>query len=210
MSLKTTNPKVDHYLIDGCGRCKYYATPKCKVNTWRNELELLRQIVLSCDLTEDLKWSMPVYTLNGKNVLMIAAFKDYYALSFFKGALLKDEHNILAKHGDSSQAFRLFKFTDIKDIVKLKSKIRSYILEAIDLEKKGAKIEFKKTIEKIPEELETKFKQLPAFKKAFYALTPGRQRGYILHFSQAKQAGTRISRIEKQLQNIMNGKGLNE
>lgn len=205
-----TNPQVDHYLIDGCGRCKLFATPKCKVNTWRNELELLRQIVLGCNIQEDVKWSMPVYTINGKNVLMIAAFKDYCALSFFKGALLKDPYNILAKHGESSQAFRLFKFTNIKDIEKLSRKIHSYIIEAIEIEKSGAKIEFKKTIEKIPEELELKFKEMPSFKKAFFALTPGRQRGYILHFSQAKQSATRVSRIEKHLPNIMKGKGLNE
>lgn len=205
-----TNPKVDHYLIDGCGRCKLYATPKCKVNTWRNELELLRQIALGCNLEEDVKWGMPVYMLNGKNVLMIAAFKEYCALSFFKGALLKDTHKILAKHGESSQAFRLFKFTNIKEIEKLSSKIHSYIIEAIEIEKSGAKIEFKKNIEKIPDELELKFKKIPSFKKAFFALTPGRQRGYILHFSQAKQSATRISRIEKQIPNIMNGKGLNE
>ncbi|MFO0358034.1 MAG: YdeI/OmpD-associated family protein [Sphingobacteriaceae bacterium] len=210
MSTLKTNPKVDHYLIDGCGRCKLYATPKCKVNTWRNELEMLRQIVLGCNIQEDVKWSMPVYTINGKNVLMIAAFKDYCALSFFKGALLKDPYNILAKHGESSQAFRLFKFTNVKDIEKLSKKITSYIIEAIELEKKGAKIEFKKTIEKIPEELELKFKEMPSFKKAFFALTPGRQRGYILHFSQAKQSATRVSRIEKQVPNIMKGRGLNE
>ena len=144
MSTLKTNPKVDHYLIDGCGRCKLYATPKCKVNTWRNELEMLRQIVLGCNIQEDVKWSMPVYTINGKNVLMIAAFKDYCALSFFKGALLKDPYNILAKHGESSQAFRLFKFTNVKDIEKLSKKITSYIIEAIELEKKGAKIELKK------------------------------------------------------------------
>jgi uncharacterized protein YdeI (YjbR/CyaY-like superfamily) len=211
MDIKTTNPKVDRYLMDGCGRCKYYATPKCKVHTWQNELDILRQILLECaDLNEDLKWNMPVYTYGGKNILMMGAFKDYCAISFFKGALLKDPNNILTKHGESSQAFRLVKITNSEDLIKLHTKIKAYILEAIELEKKGAKIIFKKNAEPIPEELETKFKELPVFKNAFFGLTQGRQRGYILYFSGAKQSATRESRINKYLPKIMAGKGLND
>ena len=209
--MNSTNPKVDRYLMDGCGRCKYYATPKCKVHTWQNELDILRHIVLECvDLKEELKWSMPAYTFKGKNVLMIAAFKEYCALSFFKGALLKDPSNLLTKHGESSQAFRLIKITNSKDLIKLNTKIKAYILEAIELEKKGAKIIFKKNAEPIPEELELKFKELPVFKNAFFGLTPGRQRAYLLFFAAAKQAATRESRINKYLPIIMAGKGLND
>jgi uncharacterized protein YdeI (YjbR/CyaY-like superfamily) len=140
----------------------------------------------------------------------MGAFKDYCAISFFKGALLKDPNNILTKHGESSQAFRLVKITNSGDLIKLHTKIKAYILEAIELEKKGAKIIFKKNAEPIPEELENKFKELPVFKNAFFGLTPGRQRGYILYFSGAKQSATRESRINKYLPKIMAGKGLND
>ena len=209
--MNRTNQKVDHYLMDGCGRCKYYTTPKCKVHTWQQELDILRHLVLDCaDLKEELKWNMPVYTFGGKNILMIGAFKEYCAISFFKGALLKDPNKILTKHGESSQAFRLIKVTNLKDLLKMESKIKAYILEAKELEKKGAKIIFNKNAEPIPEELETKFKELPDLKKAFFGLTPGRQRGYILFFSGAKQSSTRESRINKYLAKIMAGKGLND
>lgn len=201
------NPEVDHYLIDGCMRCKYGATPQCKVNTWRIELETLRQLLLESELTEDVKWSVPCYTLNNKNVVILTAFKDYACLSFFKGALMKDKEGLFEKHGESSQVFRLLKFTSPDQIVKQKKVIATYLKEAIEIEKSGKKVELVKNLEPIPEELLEMFKKMPDLKKAFFALTPGRQRGYIIHFSQPKQATTRIGRIEKQIQKIMAGKG---
>jgi uncharacterized protein YdeI (YjbR/CyaY-like superfamily) len=201
------NPKVDQYLIDGCMRCKYGATPQCKVNTWRIELETLRHLLLETELIEDIKWSVPCYTLNNKNVVILSAFKDYACLSFFKGALMKDSGNVFEKHGESSQVFRLIKFTSPDQIVKQKKLILSYLKEAIEIEKSGKKVELVKNLEPAPEELLEIFNKRPDLKKAFYALTPGRQRGYIIYFSQPKQSATRINRIEKQIQNIMNGKG---
>ncbi|MBP6431411.1 MAG: YdeI/OmpD-associated family protein [Ferruginibacter sp.] len=205
------NPKVDHYLIAGCGRCNLYNTPQCKVNNWQKELVALRMIMLECGLTEELKWSMPTYTADGKNVLIVAAFKDFCSINFFKGALLKDEQHILVQPGENSQSAKLLKFTDVKQITKQKVIIKSYVKEAIEIEKQGKKVSFKKiTEQKIPEELQTKFDELPAFKAAFNALTPGKQRGYLIHFSQPKQSATRQSRIEKCIPKIFEGKGFND
>lgn len=201
------NPKVDAYLIDGCGRCKLFATPKCKVNTWRAELEMLRDIILKTPLEEDLKWGSPCYTFQGKNVAMIAAFKESCVLSFFKGALLKDPHKILESPGENSRTFRLFRFTHTDGIKRVKSKIREYILEAIELEKAGAKIERSSEPIEVPDELKAVFKKDTALKSAFNKLTPGRQRGYVIFISSAKQSATRIARIEKCRKNILAGKG---
>jgi uncharacterized protein YdeI (YjbR/CyaY-like superfamily) len=208
--MHTLNPKIDLYIADGCGRCDYYATPKCKVRNWQIELETLRQIVLECGLTEELKWGVPCYTFNQSNVAIVAAFKDYCSLSFFKGALLKDTDNLLNKPSDNTQSARLIKFTNSKDIVAQSAVLKSYILQAIEVEKAGLKVEFNKNPEPVPEELLQAFEVLPALKKAFYDLTAGRQRGYILFFSQPKQSNTRASRIEKYMDKIMNGKGLND
>lgn len=211
MNTQAKNKQVDNYLIDGCGRCKLYATPQCKVNNWKTELNVLRDIILGCGLTEELKWSMPCYTFENKNVLILAAFKDYCSISFFKGALLKDAKKLLSTPGENSQAARLFKFTHLKEIEKISSSIKAYIKEAIELEKQGKKIEFKQSAEDLMiEELETAFKKNAALKKAFYALTPGRQRGYLLFFSQAKQSATRLSRIDKCTAAILKGKGLHD
>lgn len=211
MNTQAKNKQVDNYLIDGCGRCKLYATPQCKVNNWKTELKVLRDIILDCGLTEELKWSMPCYTFENKNVLILAAFKDYCSISFFKGALLKDAKKLLSTPGENSQAARLFKFTHLKEIEKISTSIKAYIKEAIELEKQGKKIEFKQSAEDLMiEELETAFKKNAALKKAFYALTPGRQRGYLLFFSQAKQSATRLSRIDKCTAAILKGKGLHD
>lgn len=204
------NALVDLYLSQGCGRCKYHKTPECKVHRWKEELEVLRDIVLHTELVEDVKWSVPVYTFQNKNVVSVSAFKEYACISFFKGALLSDSHQILKKHGENSQTFRILKFTDVNSINRLKSVIIEYIYEAIELEKNGAKIVYKKNLEPTPIELEEKFEKSTAFKNAFYALTPGRQRGYIIYFSQAKQSATRRARIEKCVEKIMNGEGLND
>jgi uncharacterized protein YdeI (YjbR/CyaY-like superfamily) len=204
------NPKVDKYLIDGCMRCKFGATPACKVNSWKEELVMLRHIVLECGLTEELKWGVPCYTNNDKNIVVINAFKDYCSLSFFKGVLLKDPQNILDQPGESSQSGRLIKFTDPKQIREQEEILKAYILEAVEIEKSGLKVAFKKNPEPIPDELLDKFAEDPVLEKAFYALTPGRQRGYIIYFSQPKQPQTRYSRIEKCKEKIFNGEGLND
>lgn len=203
------NPKVDKYLLDGCMRCKFGGTPRCKVNTWREELETLRQIVLDATLTEELKWSVPVYTHKGKNIVSINALKDSANLVFFKGVLLSDPQKIMQQQGNQ-QAFRLLKFTSVSDILNLKQTLQAYIKEAVALEESGRKVEFKRSPEPIPDELIQMFEREPEFKKAFFALTPGRQRGYILYFSQAKQSQTRIARIEKYKMKIFNGLGWND
>jgi uncharacterized protein YdeI (YjbR/CyaY-like superfamily) len=205
------NPKVDLYLADGCGRCWFYRTPKCKVNNWRGELEALRAIILDCGLTEDLKWKIPCYTLENSNVIMLSAFNDYVAVSFFKGSLLKDSNGILIQQTENVQVTRQIRFTNVKENVELESVLKSYIYEAIEVEKSGLKATLKTTAEfDMPEELQTKLDEDPTFKNAFYALTPGRQRGYILHFSQPKQSKTRVERIEKCLPLIFNAKGLQD
>lgn len=205
-----TNPKVDNYLIEGCGRCPLVATPDCKVNDWRKELVELRRIILESGLTEELKWSQPCYTWEGSNVLIMAAFKDFASVSFFKGALLKDPDGVLISPGPSSQAVRQFKFTSVEQIEEMEAVIKAYLQEAIEVEKAGLKVEFKQNPEPVPDELQQIFDEDPAFEAAFLALTPGRQRGYILHFSGAKQSATRVSRIEKSMPKIFEGKGMQD
>lgn len=204
------NPKVDIYLEEGCGRCALYQTPQCKVHNWTEELKQLRRIVLDCGLLEEFKWSQPCYTFKNKNTLLVTAFKEYATIAFFKGALLKDPNKILVAPGENSQATRQLRFTTVKDIIEKEAIIKTYIFEAIEVEKAGLKINFKKEPEPMPEELQQKLQELPTLKTAFDALTPGRQRAYILHFSQAKQSKTRVARIEKQTANILKGKGFNE
>ncbi len=204
------NPKVDSYLIDGCGRCEYYKTPKCKVHTWEEELQQLRRIVLDCGLREDYKWSQPCYTLQNKNVLIVTALRDYAALAFFKGTLLKDTHGLLVTPGERSQAARQLRFTKVEEILELEAVIKTYIHQAVEVEKAGLQVDFKKNPEPVPDELERLFEKDPELRVAFDALTPGKQRGYLIHFSQPKQSTTRIARIEQCLPKIMKGEGLQE
>lgn len=204
------NPKVDTYLEDGCGRCSFYKTPECKVNSWQEELMLLRSIALECGLSEEFKWKQPCYTWKNNNVLLVTAFKEYTAIAFFKGSLLKDTNNLLAKPGENSQATRQFRFTNVADIRKLEADIKAYIYEAIEVEKAGLKVSFKKELDPLPEELLNKFSEMPEFKTAFEALTPGRQRGYFLFFAAPKQAKTRETRIEKYMSHILSGKGIHD
>lgn len=204
------NAGVDQYLEIGCGRCPLVNTPQCKVNSWRDELIALREIILKSELNEELKWSNPCYTYEGKNILMLSALKNYAVIGFFKGVLLKDPQNILVSPGKSSQADRRLIYTDTVTIHEQESFILDYIAEAIEIEKEGRKVEYKKETEPIPQELEEVFKLEPELKAAFFALTPGRQRGYILHFSQPKQSKTRFSRIEKCSQKILAGKGFHD
>jgi uncharacterized protein YdeI (YjbR/CyaY-like superfamily) len=182
-----------------------------KAPKWREEMKLLREICLECGLIEAFKWMHPCYTFQQNNVVLIHGFKDYCALLFHKGALLKDEEHMLVQQTENVQAARQIRFTDLAEITKLESTIKAYIFEAIEVEKAGLEVKMKKTSEfNMPEELQVKFEEDPDFKTAFEALTAGRQRGYLLYFSQAKQAKTRESRIEKYTPKIFEGKGLND
>ncbi|RST76149.1 hypothetical protein D4T97_005020 [Siminovitchia acidinfaciens] len=195
MTNSETNPKVDEFLN--------------KAKKWKDEFEQLRNISLNCALDEDFKWRNPCYTFEGKNIVLIQGFKEYCALLFPKGALLKDPHGILIQQTENVQAARQIRFTNVEDIVELEAFLRAYILEAVEVEKAGLKVE-KKTDLTIPEELQNKFEENPALKTAFEALTPGRQRAYCLYFSAPKQSKTKVSRIEKYTQQILDGKGLND
>ena len=201
---------IDQYLTEGCGRCKYFQTSQCKVHRWSEELFMLRSIVLHAGLKEELKWSMPCYTIDGKNILIIAAFKDYCSVSFFKGSLLKDTNKLLATPNETSNAGRQFKFTDTKQIVKFEKEILQYIKEAVAIEQSGAKIPKPESEKEIIVELKHEFQNNPGLEIAFYKLTPGRQRGYFLYFSDAKQSATRTSRIQKYVTKILAGKGFHD
>jgi uncharacterized protein YdeI (YjbR/CyaY-like superfamily) len=192
-----TNPKVDFYFS--------------KSKNWQKELEQLRIIVLECGLTEELKWGVPCYSFKKSNIVLIHVFKEYCALLFFKGALLNDANNILIQQTENVQSARQIRFTGFREIVEMESILKVYIYEAIEVEKSGLKVAFKKTKEyTIPEEFQDKLKENPKLKTAFKALTPGRQRAYFLYFSAPKQSQTRESRIEKSIPQILDGKGLND
>jgi uncharacterized protein YdeI (YjbR/CyaY-like superfamily) len=209
MAIKISS--VEQYLSDGCGRCKLFATPQCKVHSWHKELLILRSMALESGYTEELKWGMPCYTLKGNNVFIISAFKKYCAINFFKGALLNDPKNLLTKPGENTQGGRQFRFTGIAEIKKNEKSINAFFKEAIEIENSGKKIEPKKLEEQtIPKELENRFKKDAAFKKAFQSLTPGRQRAYVIFFAAAKQSATREARIDKYKTNILIGKGIND
>ena len=201
---------VEQYFVDGCGRCSLFATPKCKVNLWIDQLLLLREIIKSTGLKEEAKWGAPCYTYEDKNILMLSALKNAAVVSFFKGALIEDPSGILVKPGANSQASRMLKFTDSGQIIALKDHLTHFIQQAIELEKSGKKVDFKKEPEILPEELVLKFQENPALEEAFFKLTPGRQRGYLLFFSQAKQSQTRVQRIEKYQNQILQGKGMQD
>ncbi|REC45289.1 YdeI/OmpD-associated family protein [Chryseobacterium pennipullorum] len=182
-----------------------------KAGSWQKEFEKLRAIALSTELVEDLKWGCPCYTYHGKNIFLIHGFKDYCALLFFKGALMKDPEHILIQQSENVQAARQIRFTDLDQINDLEEDIRTYMFEAVEIEESGAKVEMKKTKEfEMAEEFQRQLDQDPALKHAFEALTPGRQRAYLLHFSSAKQSKTREARIEKCIPQIMDGIGLND
>lgn len=204
------NTDVEKYFVDGCGRCPFYETPQCKVRQWSRELAELRRIVLNTGLTEESKWGVPCYTYHQKNVVTVSAFKAYSCISFFKGSLLEDKEGLLVKPGENSQAGRLLKFSNVQDMLAKERTIRSYVFEAIELEKAGIEVKFTKNPEPIPDEFEAAMRNSQELKEAFEALTPGRQRGYILHFSQPKQSKTRVSRIEKCVQKILDGKGFHD
>lgn len=197
MPNRKMNPKVDGYLS--------------KAKKWKEESEKLRSIVLDCELTEEFKWMHPCYTFQNKNIVLIHGFKEYCALLFHKGALLKDAHGILIQQTENVQAARQIRFTNVQEIIAMETILKAYIYEAIEVEKAGLEVNFKKNTEyTIPEEFQNKFDEVPALKTAFEALTPGRQRAYLLYFSEPKQSKTRESRVEKYIPQILNGKGLND
>jgi uncharacterized protein YdeI (YjbR/CyaY-like superfamily) len=195
--MNNLNPKVDFYFSKG--------------NKWQEEIRKLRMITLECGLTEELKWGCPCYTFQKKNIVLIHVFKEYCALLLFKGVLLNDDYGILIQQTKNVQVARQIRFNNIREIVKMKTILKAYIFEAIEVEKAGLKVNLKPTTEyKIPEEFQTRLNKTPALKTAFKALTPGRQRAYILYFSAPKLSRTRESRIEKSIKPILNGKGLND
>ena len=182
-----------------------------KDTKWKKEYEQLRTIVLNCGLDEELKWGCPCYTFEGSNIVLIHGFKEYCALLFFKGALLSDANNILIQQTENVQSARQIRFTNLKEIVKMEKILKAYIYEAIEVEKAGLQVKLKKTSDfKMAEEFQKKLNKNAALKKAFDALTPGRQRAYIFYFSQPKQSKTREARIEKYMQQILEGKGLDD
>ncbi len=191
------NPKVDFYFN--------------KAKKWQEAVNLLRAIALDCGLTEELKWGCPCYTLDGNNIVLIHDFKEYCAFLFFKGALFKDKEGILIQQTENVQSARQIRFTNALQIVEMKAILKSFILQAIEVEKAGLKVELKKTTEySIPAEFQNKLNHIPDLKAAFEALTPGRQRGYLLHFSAPKQSKTREARVEKYMPKILSGKGLDD
>ncbi|OZM57006.1 hypothetical protein CIB95_09555 [Lottiidibacillus patelloidae] len=197
MGISIKNPKVDEFLS---GATK-----------WKDEYEKLRNIVLDCGLTEEFKWMHPCYTFENKNIVLIHGFKEYCALLFHKGALLQDTDRILIQQTENVQAARQIRFTNVQEIVEMETSLKAYINEAIEVEKAGLKVNFKENTDFIiPEELQQKFDEMPALKTAFEGLTPGRQRAYILYISKAKQSKTRESRVEKYIQQILDGKGMND
>ena len=197
MAPSRLNPQVDEYLKNA--------------KKWQEESKKLRKIVLDCGLTEESKWGKPCYTFQNSNVVIIHGFKEYCALLFCKGALLKDVHRILIQQTENVQAARQIRFNSLRQIVEMEPTVKAYIHEAVAVEKAGLEVNYKKTSEfRMPEELRNKLRELPALKTAFESLTPGRQRGYLLYFSAPKQSKTREARIEKYRQKILDGKGLDD
>ncbi|MEN2400154.1 DUF1801 domain-containing protein [Flavobacterium sp. MC2016-06] len=197
MTANNTNPKVNFYFENA--------------KKWQEEVEQLRTIVLDCQLVEELKWGTPCYTLQQRNIVLIHTFKEYCALLFFKGALLNNEEGLLIQQSENVQAARQIRFTNLEEITKSKATIKACICEAIEVERAGLKVDLKKTKEfEVAAEFQKKLEEIPDLKIAFEALTPGRQRAYLLFFSQPKQSKTRESRVEKSIPQIKNGKGLND
>jgi uncharacterized protein YdeI (YjbR/CyaY-like superfamily) len=195
--MNTMNPKIDFFFS--------------KAKKWQEEFEKLRTIILDCELTEELKWGVPTYTFQKSNIALIHGFKEYCAILFIKGALLQDVHGLLIQQTENVQAARQIRFTNVREIVEMEPILKAYIHEAIEVEKAGLKVNYKKATEFIiPEELISKLEEVPGLQDAFDTLTPGRQRAYILYFSAPKQSKTRESRVEKCLQQILDGKGVND
>jgi uncharacterized protein YdeI (YjbR/CyaY-like superfamily) len=204
----TKSPEI--YFLEGCGRCSLGGTPECKVHRWTAELQLLRSIILDCGLEEVAKWGVPCYMHGKSNVLVLSALKDTATIGFMKGALLDQTSHLLVEQAGTENVSRVLRFTSLEQIADNEAEIKALIYQAIEVENQGLKVEPKKSKELIPDELEHAFVQNPQLKDAFYSLTPGRQRGYLLHFNQAKQAATRASRIEKCVEKILRGEGMHD
>ena len=197
MASSEPNPKTDWFFV--------------KDTKWQKEYEKLRKIILSCGLSEELKWGCPCYTFENNNIVLMHGFKEYCALLFFKGALLADPDGMLIQQTENVQSARQLRFTSVQQVVKAERIVKAYVYEAIEVERAGLQVKYKKTKDfKIPDEFQTKLNKMPSLKTAFDALTPGRQRAYIFHFSQPKQSKTRTARVEKYLKQILNGKGLDD
>ena len=197
MASSEPNPKTDWFFV--------------KDTKWQKEYEKLRKIILSCGLSEELKWGCPCYTFENNNIVLMHGFKEYCALLFFKGALLADPDGMLIQQTENVQSARQLRFTSVQQVVKAERIVKAYVYEAIEVERAGLQVKYKKTKDfKIPDEFQTKLDKMPSLKTAFNALTPGRQRAYIFHFSQPKQSKTRTARVEKYLKQILNGKGLDD
>jgi len=190
------NPKVDEHINES--------------KQWKDEMNALITIILDCQLAEDFKWGKPCYSFQGKNIVIIQGFKEYFALLFFKGGIMKDTEHLLVKMGENTQAGRQMRFENVQDILDKKSIIKDYIFEAIEIEERGEKVEIKREATPIPEEFQIKLNENPELKSSFESLTLGRQRAYLFHFSAPKQSKTRESRIEKSIPNILDGKGMND
>jgi uncharacterized protein YdeI (YjbR/CyaY-like superfamily) len=204
MTKSIMNPAVDFYFNKA-------NLPDGKAGKWQEEIMQLRMIALDCGLTEELKWGCPCYAFQKTNIVLIHVFKEYCALLFMKGALLKDARSILIQQTENVQAARQIRFTNVKEIVKMETVLKAYIKEAVEIEKSGLKVKLKKPAEfKMSEEFKNVLDKMPELKTAFYNLTPGRQRGYLLHFAAPKQSKTREARVEKYMQQIFAGKGLND
>lgn len=202
---------VDLYLSEGCGRCSRYRTTECSTQFWQEDLTVLRSLCLNAGLKEELKWNHPCYTVNGKNVVLLGAFREYCLMTFFKGSIMSDPLQILEFQGENSRIAKSARIREVGQATVLKATLSAYLEEAIELERSGKQVE--KTDVRdypIPEELASAFKELPELREAFHRLTPGRQRYYLIQFSQPKQSKTREARIQKSIDNIMAGKGYGE
>lgn len=199
---------VNQYLLEGCGRCPKGGTPNCTVHKWQPILVAMRALALECHLTEEVKWWVPCYTVNGKNVMLVASFIDYCSFMFMKGSLLQDPNNLLHRQTENVTSGRQLRYTSIEEFTAQRHEAKAFILEAIALEKAGRKVEKPENNETIVDELTNAFEASEAFKMAFYKLTSGRQRAYLLYFAQPKKTATRIARIEKCITMILRGEGL--
>ncbi len=203
------NTSVESYLRDGCGRCEKFQTPECKVHLWAKPLVALRALLNATELVEEMKWGSPTYSVDGKNVVMLTSFKEFCALSFFKGAAMKDDEGLLEAPGPNSHHARFLKFQSAADVKRLGPAARRFIAQGIELERAGVKVA-KPTVAALPAELEARLAKDASLKKAFEALTPGRQRSHVLHISGAKQAETRERRVDACAKVILAGRGFNE
>lgn len=209
--MTSTNPKVDLYLEEGCGRCPLYRQPDCKAIRWSSQLQQLRQIALDCGAKEDIKWGVPCYTVSGKNAFLVSAFRDYVAVSFFKGVLLNDTSGRLESPGPNSQSALLLRYTSSEQIASESDLIKELMLASLELERSSAKVTFKDpaALDR-PIELQERLSSDPTLSAAFKALSPGKRRGYILHIESAKQPATRLARVERCVPKILAGRAFED